>query len=281
MESSRIILSNQILLRYVSHLTRPVVCRKHTQLSAIAKLLSRSRRETLSQVVRQNEWNTPWNGDIWSSIHDLSIVSINKRSIGNKESATIEHKYDDTTRQQKDEYDQAPSSSSCLKTHTHTHTHKERERERARERELDIKEEKRTFDALMTPLGILRLDDRDGGLAHLYRIEKAAVVHGVIDDPGFGRIIARHVRWHSRVALMTTCRTLSVCHNGRRTAYSRGLMSMNGGGGVAGEGESQAFAGLRTRRRYTHAISALAERMWPFRFPRISPVLFSTPRFPA
>lgn len=36
---------------------------------------------------------------------------------------------------------------------------------------------------------------------------------------------------------------------------------MNGGGGVAGEGESQAFAGLRTRRRYTHAISALAERM--------------------
>lgn len=46
----------------------------------------------------------------------------------------------------------------------------------------------------MTTLGILRLVDRDGGLAHLYGIERAAVVHGVIDDPDFGWIVARHVR---------------------------------------------------------------------------------------
>lgn len=46
----------------------------------------------------------------------------------------------------------------------------------------------------MTTLGILRLVHRDGGLAHLYGIERDDDVHDVIDDHDFGWIVARHVR---------------------------------------------------------------------------------------
>lgn len=47
---------------------------------------------------------------------------------------------------------------------------------------------------LTTPVGILRLGDRDGRLADVYGVQASRGVHGVIRGLSVARIIARHDR---------------------------------------------------------------------------------------